>query len=194
MSPTALRFSDTALIPEEPYDVPTWTAREYSRSSNMANDFLHREYELCFEQLRFYDKRQNDLLRYLATLATSVATAQFALYKLFGSPTQAYFLCLAFLSAIVFIASLLMFLAMLQNRLYFVYVARQINAIRCHLLQHEAPEFAENQLYTSTKFSAIKPMSIHTCMLAGSALLASLFAGTFVYALCFLVSVDPSVA
>lgn len=147
------------------------------------NEFLHKEYELCFEQLRFYDERQTNLLKFLFTLTSAVATAQFAIYKVFSSPTKEFYLCLAFLSIVVFTGSFLLFLAMLQNRLYFVFMARQINAIRGHLLKHEAPMFTENQLYTKTDFSAIKPFSVHTYNLMGSAFITTLFAGSVAYAI-----------
>jgi len=138
-------------------------------SEELSNVFLHKEYELCYGQLRFYDERQTNLLKYLFTLTSTVAAAQFALYKVFNSPNHDFFLCLAFLSTVVFMGSLLIFLSMLQNRLYFVYMARQINAIRGHLMRHEAPKFTENQLYTKTDFSAIKPFSVYTYKLVGAA-------------------------
>ena len=152
-------------------------------SEGMSNIFLHKEYELCFEQLRFYDERQTNLLKYLFTLTSTVAAAQFALYKLFNSPTYEFFLCLAFLSIVVATGSLLIFLSMLQNRLYFVFMARQINAIRGYLMEHEAPRFKENQLYTKTDFSAIKPFSVHTYKLVGAAFITALFAGSSSYAI-----------
>ena len=141
-----------------------------------SNVFLHKEYELCFEQLRFYDERQTNLLKYQVTLTSAVATAQYALLKLFNSLTHEFFLSLVFLSVIVLTGSLLIFLSMLQNRLYFVFMARQINAIRGFLTKHEAPMFTENQLYTKTDFSAIKPFSVHTYKLVGAAFITSLFA------------------
>lgn len=157
----------------------------------MKNEYLHKEYELCFVQLRFYDERQVNLLKFLFTLTSTVATAQFALYKLFGSPSRDFHLCLTFLALVVFVGSLLIFLSMVQNRLYFVFIARQINAIRKHLLREEAPNFVENQLYTKTDFSAIKPFSVHTYLLLGSAFLTSLFAGVCVYGLCQATTSNP---
>ena len=158
------------------------TERSNGHSEGMSNLFLHKEYELCFGQLRFYDERQTNLLKYLFTLTSAVSAAQFALYKVFDSPTHDFFLCLAFLSTVVVTGSLLIFLSMLQNRLYFVYMARQINAIRGHLLKHEAPMFKENQLYTKADFSAIKPFSVHTYKLVGAAFITALFAGSSTYA------------
>jgi hypothetical protein len=151
--------------------------------NQMMNEYLHKEYELCFEQLRFYDERQINLQKFLFTLTSAVAAGQFAIYKLFGTATKDFYLSLAFLAIVVFVASLLIYLSMLQNRLYFVFMARQINALRGHLLSAEAPTFRDNQLYLKTDFAAVKPFSVHTFMLIGSAVLTSLFAATFSYAL-----------
>jgi len=158
----------------------------------MKNEFLHKEYELNYEQLRFYDSRQSSIFRYLFTLTSSVATAQFALYKFFQTPTQSYFRCHLFLSSIVFIATLLLFLAMLQNRLYFVFTARQLNAIRGYLLEKEASEFQNNQLYTSVDFPAIKLSSVHTLQLVGASFISSMFAASAMYAFMPALKETPS--
>ncbi len=149
----------------------------------MANEYLMKEYELCFEQLRFYDTRHDSILKYLLSLTSAVATAQFAIYKLLHGLTVNFFLCQAFLSFIVFIATILLYIALLQNRLYFVYVARQLNAIRGFLMQTEASNFNNNQLYTATDVSAIKPASVHSLQLLGATLLSSLFAGVTYFAM-----------
>ena len=149
-------------------------------------DFLIKEYELCFEQLRFYDNRQENLLKYLFTLTTSVATAQFAIYKLIHTTDSRFFIFQSFLSVIVFIASTLLFLSMLQNRLYFVFVAKQINAIRGFFLSTDSADFKNNQLYTSTSFSALKVFSVHTFQMIGAAMLCGLYAGSFSYGLASL--------
>ncbi len=149
----------------------------------MANDYIKKEYELCFTQLRFYDDREANLLQYLFTLTSAVSTAQFAVYRFLKGATPEFFVCQAFLSVIVFVATVLLFLAMLQNRLYFVMIARQLNAIRGYLMKSEAEEFQNNQLYTSTDFPALKPFSVHTFQLVGAAFLSSLFAGASAYGL-----------
>jgi len=148
----------------------------------MAHEYLLKEYELCFEQLRFYDKRQESILKYMLSLTSAIATAQFAVYQLLRGATASFFGCIAILSGLVFIASLLLFVAMLQNRLYFVYTARQLNAIRGYLMEVAAEGFTKNQLYTSTDFPALKPFSVHTFILLGTALISSLFAGASGYA------------
>ena len=149
----------------------------------MPNEYLLKEYEQCFIQLRYYDDRHSQILRYLFTLSGAVATAQFAIYRFLQGPTQGFFACQALLSIIIFIATLLLYLAMLQNRLYFVYTARQLNALRGYLMETEAGQFKDNQLYTSTEFPAFKPFSVHTFQLLGAALISSLFAGVSAYAM-----------
>lgn len=149
----------------------------------MPNEYLQKEYELCFAQLRFYDERHESILKYTFSLTSAVATAQFAAYQFLHGPTRSFFALLAVLSGLVFIATLLLFMALLQNRLYFVYVARQLNAIRGYLMEVEAVGFKNNQMYTSTNFPALKPFSVHTFSLLGVALISSLFAGASAYAI-----------
>lgn len=149
----------------------------------MADNFLNKEYELSYEQLRYYDDRHTNMMKYLFTLTSSVATAQFAIYKLTQGFTQGFFAFQAFLSAVVFIATVLLYLAMLRNRLYFVYMVRQVNAIRKYLLETEAKEFQNNQLYTATDVPALKLLSVHTFQMLGAAILSSLFAGILTYSI-----------
>jgi hypothetical protein len=149
----------------------------------LANEYLFKEYELCFQQLRFYDERQESLLKYLCTLTASIATAEFAIYQFLHGATLAFFRCESFLSGLVFFATVLLFSANLQNRLYFVLVARQINALRAHLMEAAGDGFTKNQLYTSTSFPALKPLSVHTLLLVSTALISALFAGASIYGL-----------
>lgn len=149
----------------------------------MAYEYLMKEYELCFEQLRFYDARHESILKYTFSLTSAAATAQFAIYKLLNGATESFFLWLLFLSGLVFLATLLLVMEMLQNRLYFVYVARQLNAIRGYLMHVDAEGFNNNQMYTSTNFPALKPFSVHTFQLLGAALMSSVFAGLCAYAI-----------
>jgi len=149
----------------------------------MAYEYLTKEYELCFEQLRFYDERHENILKYTFSLTSAVATAQFAIYKLLNGATESFFLCLLLLAGLVFLATLLLFMEMLQNRLYFVFIARQLNAIRGYLMRVDAGGFKNNQMYTSTDFPALKPFSVHTFQLLGVALMSSVFAGLCAYAI-----------
>jgi hypothetical protein len=143
----------------------------------VANEYLFKEYELCFEQLRFYDARAESLLKYLCTLTSSITVALFAIYQIQNGPTFGFYQCMSFLCGLVSIATMLLVLAMLQNRLYFVYVARQLNAIRGYLMEVDAGGFRNNQMYTSTDFPALKPVSVHSIQLLFAVLMSSLFAG-----------------
>ena len=156
----------------------------------MPSEFLLKEYDLCFEQLRFYDTRQEELLKYLFTMTSAIAAAQFAVLQFLGKPTQTFFAAQGFLSFVVFIASLLLYLMILQNRLYFVFIARQINAIRKYMLQTDAAAFMENQLYTSTSFSAFKWMSVHSFQILGAAMISSLFAAVSTFGILHAVEVS----
>lgn len=147
----------------------------------MPGDYLLKEYELNYAQLRYYDDRHTAALTYLFSLTSAVATAQFAVFKfLEGETSSIFYACQAFLAGVVFIATVLLYAAMLQNRIYFVFTARQLNAIRSHLMATAADGFANNQLYTSTSFPAFKLRSVHTFQLLGATLLSSLFAGVTV--------------
>ena len=106
---------------------------------------------------------------------------------------QVFFGCQAFLSCVVFIATLLLYIILLQNRLYFVAIAKQLNAIRGYLMATEASDFHGNQLYTTTDFPALKPSSVHTFQIIGAALLSSLFAGISSYSLTPVMGASPSI-
>lgn len=160
----------------------------------MAHEYLLKEYELCFEQLRFYDTRHEDLTKFLFTLTSAVAAGEFAVLEFLKSTTPTFYISLAVLSLIVFVATILLYVAMLQNRLYFVFVARQINAIRAYLMTAEAPAFTANQLYTRTDFPAFRLRSLHAAHLVGAALVSSVFAGSTGYGLASSVTLGNSPA
>lgn len=146
----------------------------------MGHKYLLKEYELCFEQLRFYDKREESILKYLISLTSAVAAAHFAIYTFLENNTRAFFTFQAVLSGLVFVATLLLFLATLQNRLYFVTAARQVNAIRKYFMCIEDAKsngFKENRMYVDADWKALKFSSAHTFIILGSALISSLFAG-----------------
>lgn len=147
-----------------------------------------KEYELCFEQLRFYDKRQANLVKFVLTLTSSIATALFAVSQVKDVSPIFFWKSLFAVTSIVFIATLVVYVALLQNRLYFVFVARQINAIRKYFLEHECQQFKENQMYLSTKIRASSLLSIHSAMLLGVTLISSLYAAVTFYALLHIIN------
>lgn len=149
----------------------------------MYTPFLKDEYQHCFEQLRFYDTRNAELLKYLSSLSAAAATAQFAIFKFLNTISTDFYIWQSLLSFLVYVASVLLVLAMTQNRLYFIFVARQLNAIRRHGLSTDAIDFKDNQLWLDTDFPAVKPHSVHTYQIIGSILISSVFAGSSVFGL-----------
>jgi hypothetical protein len=146
--------------------------------------YLIKEYEECFEQLRYYDTRQTDFIKYYYTLASAVIAALFALFKFLNLPdkSNAFYDSIILLAAIVFIAGILFYIGMLQNRIYFVLVARQINAIRGCLLGTD-PGFI-NQMYTSTNLRVYRGGSLHTVEIFGVTLTSSIFGAALVFGIC----------
>lgn len=153
----------------------------------MKHEFLYKEYEQCFIQLRYYDDRQLSLLRNLFALTIVAVGAQFAVYKTAGISGETFYLCASLLGTVLLAAAVLAHIALVQNRLYFVFVARQINAIRKFLLTEESTNFRENQLYTATNFPAAKIFSLHSYTLFCSSLLAAMFAASLAYGLSNLI-------
>jgi hypothetical protein len=153
----------------------------------MGNDYLYKEYELCFNQLQYYDSRQVDLLN------VSVTGALFALYKFLHGTNQLYFQCQMTVSVVVFVGSVLLFFAMVQNRLYFVFTARQINSIRGYLITNEVLGFTNmNRMYLDKDLPAVQIRSVHMLLLAGAAFLAGVFVASFVFALMRLTENYPA--
>ncbi len=150
----------------------------------LCGSYLLKEYELCHDQLRYYDTRHANILKYFFSLTSAVATAQFAVFQFFEGITNTFFACQAFLAIVVFVSTLLFYFMMLQNRLYFVYTARQINALRGYFMEHEAGNFVDNQLYTKVKFSAFKITSVHTFQLFGAAFVSAMYVSLAIYAFC----------
>jgi hypothetical protein len=154
----------------------------------MTEEFLLKEYELCFEQLRFYDKREESILKYTFSIVSVVGTALFAVYKYLEEKRVPFpFGALAALSVLLFFITLLLFLAAVSNRYYFVTSARQVNAIRKYYLEKEKnPEgfgTEKNRMWTDPKWKFLNYRSLHTYILLGVAVLSSVFAGVFAYAI-----------
>lgn len=138
-------------------------------------DFLFKEYEECFAQVRVYDEAQKSMIGYTITIASLVPTVLLALYQMSGEKINSiYWLLQSGVLFTAFIALYIVFMYLVQNRLYFIYPARQLNAIRRYFMEQN-PNFKNNQMYTDYKFSGFKWMSTHTLILIGVAAIASLF-------------------
>jgi hypothetical protein len=82
---------------------------------------------------------------------------------------------------IIFIVIAIILSIMLRNRLYFTYVARQLNAIRNFLLEKDAPRFRDNQMYRKTDLSALNFMSTQTLMMIAVAFISALYFSASIY-------------
>lgn len=143
-------------------------------------DFLFKEYEECFTQLRYYDDRETSFMKYYYALATAVISAQYALFKTLGRGTDDFNNSLIALSFVSFLAGVLFYVGMLRNRVYFVYAARQINALRGYLLSND-PGFGRNQMYTTIDVPTYSRRSLQSIEITGIALTSSLFGATMVF-------------
>jgi len=147
------------------------------KDDSLNTNFLYKEYEQCFKQMRFYDERQTSYVKFAITLTSSIATILLAVYKLSGENTTEFWLFQSYVCFIVFIGICLIVISMVQNRLYFIYPAKQVNAIRKYLLANEITEFKTNQMYLSTKFSPFKLLSTQTIMIFSVAFLECIHFG-----------------
>lgn len=139
------------------------------------NDFLLKEYEECFAQVRVHDKAQKSMIGFTITIASLIPTVLLALYQISGEKINPiYWLLQSGVLFTTFIALLIVYTYLVQNRLYFIYSARQLNAIRRYFLEQN-PDFKKNQMYTDYKFSGFKWMSTHILILIGVTVIASIF-------------------
>jgi len=70
------------------------------------------------------------LMKYTTGLSSSVISIIFAFHKLNSTSIQADWGFIFLISSITSLGLIALFVAMVQNRLYFIYPARQVNAIR----------------------------------------------------------------
>ena len=150
------------------------------------DDFLRIEYEGCLDLLKHYDDRHLSLVKFAMGVSTSIVSLMFGFYTI-STGTQPYFWHFAaVLSGVGTLGLLTVFAAMIRNRLYFVYPARQVNAIRRAMLAQVSTEFADNQMYLTTDVRAFKFLSLHTLM----NLLVAMQIGGFLAFCCFATFVD----
>lgn len=138
-------------------------------------DFLLKEYEECFAQVRVHDETQKSMIGFTITIASFVPTVLLALYQIAGEKINPiYWLLQSGVFFATFIALLVIFTYLVQNRLYFIYPARQLNAIRKYFLEKNL-DFNNNRMYIDYNFSGFKWMSTHILILIGVATIASIF-------------------
>lgn len=146
------------------------------------NEFLKVEYEQCMDLVKYYDERHHSLMKFSAGLSSGVPTILLGIYGLGVNVAPAFWDVAAFICLVTMVGLLSILAAITQTRLYFIYPARQINAIRRESLRTEAKDFTDNQMYLDTAFNAFKWNSSQTIQQAIVALQVGLFAGLSLFA------------
>lgn len=114
------------------------------------DDFLKTEYEQCLSYMKYYDDRQLSFLKFSSGISGSVVSVIFGFHKLGGRATQFDWDFISLVAGVTTLSLLTLYIAMIQNRLYFVYPARQVNAIRRTMLKKVENEFNDNHMYTDS--------------------------------------------
>ena len=146
------------------------------------DEFLKLEYERCLDLLKHYDERQVALARFATGLSAAVAGLIFGVHDLREDVAASFWGFASLFAGTASLGLAVIFLSMIQNRLYFVFPARQANSIRAFMLKELEGRHFENQMYLSTTFSAFNFRSVHSminlfvCLQVGAAL------SLFVYA------------
>ena len=128
------------------------------------DEFLKTEYEGCLDLLKHYDERHLSLVKFATAVSNGAVTLIFGFYALSSDTHSHFWYFAAALSGTAAIGLLTIFAAMVQNRLYFIYPARQVNAIRRAMLGSLVTEFSDNQMYLTTDVRPFKFLSMHTLM------------------------------
>jgi hypothetical protein len=142
------------------------------------------EYDASLSLLKYYDEREVSLVKYATGLSSALGGVVFGAKQL-GPPLESVFWPLvALFAGSVWTGLVAVYLCMIENRLYFVFPARQANWLRGILLA-EVDALAENQMFLSTGVPAYRPRSAHSSMLmivslqVGAALGLSMFAAYY---------------
>ncbi|MGI9534655.1 MAG: hypothetical protein ACR2NW_06875 [Thermodesulfobacteriota bacterium] len=126
--------------------------------------FEEIEYKQCLASLKYYDDRHLSLLKFATGISSAVPPVIFALYNLDVETDLDYWNFVTFLSLITALGLSALFVAMIQNRLNFIYPARQVNSIRKSQFLGKNPPLFQNQMYTDIDIKAFKWMSSQTLM------------------------------
>lgn len=101
-----------------------------SERENQALNFLQRDFDQCFQQLRHYDTQIFNILKFTFTAYTVLIGAALGLYQ-FGLKEQVDIT--SPVTAVLIVGTLLglfMFVLVIRNRVYFVKIARYLNEQR----------------------------------------------------------------
>lgn len=146
------------------------------------DEFLKIEYEQCLSLIKYYDERHQSLVKFCAGLSSAVPSLLLAIFQLGNGVSVHFWKFTAVISIGTALGLLAIFTVLIQTRLYFIYPARQVNAIRLTVLQAQSV-FTNNQMYLDTEFSAFKWLSSHTLLNAFVVLQIGVFIAMSVYSM-----------
>ena len=94
--------------------------------------FLLEESNQCFSQMRHYDITGLSLAKFAFSFYSAIATISFVMerYFFYGRETPLIEIFLGFLLVLTFFIGIMIIMMLVNNRKYFVLVARQVNSIR----------------------------------------------------------------
>jgi hypothetical protein len=125
------------------------------------------------------------LVKFTTGISSSIVSLIFGLHTLSVADHDYFWHFASVLAGVALLGLFTMFVAIVQNRLYFVYPTRQVNAIRRAMLTKIADDFSDNQMYLTTRVGAFKLLSLHTVMNLLVAMQVGAFAGLFWFSLTF---------
>lgn len=158
------------------------------------NEFLKTEFDNCMSLIKFYDEKQFSLVKYSVGLSSGIPAFLIAVFRFGSDDLKAQMWTLTGLvSLMTFFGLLILYVVLVQNRLYFVYPARQINSIRKSCIEKMEDENKfQNQMYVSTNFNAWKWNSSHTLLMLFVALQLGIFLGLSIYSFNYSVNEQTS--
>ena len=147
------------------------------------NDYLKSEYDQCFSLIKYYDDKHLSLVKYSVGLSSGIPAFLIAIFRFGPADIKAQIWALTGLVTLMtFLSLLILYVVLVQNRLYFIYPARQVNAIRKLYIEKMIDEECfHNQMYVSTKFNAWKWLSSQTLLILFVAFQIGVFLGVSVF-------------
>jgi hypothetical protein len=104
--------------------------------------FLDRDFNQCFQQMRYYDGQIVDICKFAFTSYIAVAGGALALYKYGMEKNINYTLPAVAVLCLVAVFGFILLGLVVRNRVYFVLMARYLNEHRAFFLKDKPLEFA----------------------------------------------------
>jgi hypothetical protein len=97
---------------------------------NRSWNFLLKEYDQCFNQMRHYDNVSVSMIKFAFSIYSALGTIAFAIYQFLYRNENSLNVIIGSIALFTFLVGFIIVLMLTRNRLYFVSVAKQVNRIR----------------------------------------------------------------